>query len=167
MGERILRVKPLTPAAFGPFGEVIETAGHEAVWINERTSQRYNDLARVDVQEAGGTPLISIFRALPRPMPLAVQRLERHPLSSQAFYPLERRPFLVIVAEAGSEPLAERLQAFLASGFQGVNYRRNTWHHSLIALEQPCDFLVVDRGGPEANCEEQAVLGDRVLVKLS
>jgi ureidoglycolate lyase len=118
------------------------------------------------VQEAAGTALISIFRALPRPMPLAVESLERHPLSSQAFYPLERRPFLVIVAEEGSTPLAERMHAFLASGFQGVNYRRNTWHHSLIALEQPCDFLVIDRGGPEENCEERAVTGGRVLVKL-
>lgn len=166
MGERTLRIKPLTKEAFAPFGEVIETAGHEPVWINERTSQRYNDLAPVDVQEAAGTPLISIFRALPRALPLLVQNLERHPLSSQAFYPLERRPFLVIVAEQGSEPGAECLHAFLASGFQGVNYRRNTWHHSLIALEQPCDFLVIDRGGPQENCEERPVLGDRVLVKL-
>ena len=93
MGDQILRVKPLTAVAFAPFGEVIEAAGHEPIWINERTSQRYNDLARVDVQEAEGTPLISIFRAQPRAMPFVVKNLERHPLSSQAFYPLERRPF--------------------------------------------------------------------------
>ena len=39
---------------------------------------------------------------------------------------------------------------FLARGDQGVNYRRNVWHHPLIAMEAPSDFIVVDRlGGGE------------------
>jgi len=97
-------------------------ADHDAIWINEGTSQRYNDLAELDVQEAGGRPLISIFHALPRVLPLPIEIMERHPLSSQAFYPLERRAFLVVVAEAGAAPLAQRLHAFLSSGNQGVNY---------------------------------------------
>lgn len=167
MSDLILHPKSLTAAAFRPFGEVIAMADHEATWINEGTSQRYNDLAEVDVQEAGGRPLISIFHALPRPLPLTIEVMERHPLSSQAFYPLERRSFLVVVAEAGAAPLAQRLQAFLCSGDQGVNYRRNTWHHALIAIGQPCDFLVIDRGGPEPNCEEQRLSGERVLVALA
>jgi ureidoglycolate lyase len=167
MGDLILHPKPLTAAAFRPFGEVIAMADHEATWINEGTSQRYNDLAEVDVQEAGGRPLISIFHALPRPMPLPIEVMERHPLSSQAFYPLEQRAFLVVVAEDGEAPLARRLHAFLSSGEQGVNYRRNTWHHALIAIGQPCNFLVIDRGGPEPNCEEQRLSGERVLVALT
>jgi ureidoglycolate lyase len=48
-------------------------------------------------------------------------------------------------------------RAFLSSGSQGVNYRRNTWHHSLIALDGQSAFLVVDRGGPGENCEEMSV----------
>jgi Ureidoglycolate hydrolase len=35
-----------------------------------------------------------------------------------------------------------------------VNYRRNVWHHPLMALGQVSDFLVVDRDRPEANLEE-------------
>jgi len=166
MSELILYPVPLSAAAFAPFGDVIAMADHEATWINEGTSQRYNDLAEVDVQEAGGRPLISIFHALPRPLPLPIEVMERHPLSSQAFYPLERRAFLVVVAEEGLAPLARGLHAFLSSGDQGVNYRRNTWHHALIAIGQPCDFLVIDRGGPETNCEEQRLAGERVLVSL-
>jgi ureidoglycolate lyase len=167
MSELILHPKPLTAAAFAPFGDVIAMADHEATWINEGTSQRYNDLAELDVQAAGGRPLISIFHALPRPLPLPVEIIERHPLSSQAFYPLERRAFLVVVAEEGPAPMAQRVRAFLSSGDQGVNYRRNTWHHALIALGQPCDFLVIDRGGPETNCEELRLSGERVLVALA
>jgi ureidoglycolate lyase len=153
MSEMILQAIPLSAQAFAPFGEVIETQGRAWRWINEGTSQRFDDLAVVDVQQDGGRPLISIFRASPQPLPFEVRSLERHPLSSQSFYPLDARPFLVIVAEAGSAPRADEVRAFLSSGRQGVNYRRNTWHHALIALEQTSEFLVVDRGGPQENCE--------------
>ena len=150
----LVRATALTAAGFHDFGDVIDVAGRPPRAINENTSLRYDDLAAVDVLAAGGRPLVSIFEATPRPLPLAVRTLERHPLSSQAFYPLERRPFLVVVALEGSAPLHSRLRAFLSSGGQGVNYRRNTWHHSLIALDVVSRFLVVDRGGPGDNCEE-------------
>jgi ureidoglycolate lyase len=164
MSEIILLAVPLTAQAFAPFGDVIETEGRPSRWINEGTSQRFDDLARVDVLEGGGRPLISIFRASPRPLPFEVRSLERHPLASQSFYPLDGRPFLVIVADSGSAPISQRIRAFMSSGRQGVNYRRNTWHHSLIALEQTSNFLVVDRGGPEENCEEVQLGTDRVRV---
>jgi ureidoglycolate lyase len=149
-----LIAKPLTADAFAPFGEVIESANHAWRWINDNTCRRYDELARVDVLEAGGLPGISLFEADPRPLPLRLGKLERHPLSSQAFYPLQARAFLVVVAEDGVAPIATRIRAFLASGNQGVNYRRNTWHHALIAIEQTSRFLVVDRSGNDENCEE-------------
>jgi ureidoglycolate lyase len=159
MAEIILRPTALTAEAFRPFGDVIETWGRESRWINDNTCRRYDDLTHVDVSEAAGRPLISIFEANPRPLPFRVGKLERHPLSSQAFFPLEARPFLVVVAEGGVAPIADRIHVYLSSGSQGVNYRRNTWHHSLIALDQTSRFLVVDRGGAEENCEEATVDG--------
>jgi ureidoglycolate lyase len=75
------------------------------------------------------------------------------------------RPYLVIVAADGSGPIVERIRVFLSSGSQGVNYRRNTWHHALVALHQVSRFLVVDRGGAGENCEEVA-LEDVVLATL-
>ncbi len=164
MNELVLRARPLTASAFQPFGEVIETAGHAARPINEDTCLRYDDLARIDVAAQGGRPLLSVFVASPRPLPLRVRALERHPLSSQAFFPLESRRFLVVVAEDGAAPLSRRLHAFLSSGGQGVNYRRNTWHHPLIALDAPSHFVVVDRGGTGENCEETTVEDAVVLV---
>jgi ureidoglycolate lyase len=149
-----LKAAALSAQAFADFGEVIETAGHSPQWINEGTSQRFDDLSPVDVLADGGRPLISIFRASPRPLPFEVRLLERHPLSSQCFVPLDRLPFLVVVALAGPRPTASGLRAFVSTGGQGVSYRRNTWHHALLALERSCDFLVIDRGGPGANCEQ-------------
>jgi ureidoglycolate lyase len=134
-------------------------AGHAPRRINEGTCERFDDLAPVDVLANGGRPLISIFKAAPRPLPFEVRMLERHPLSSQAFYPLDGVPFLVVVAEDNDAgmPWSRRIRAFHAAGNQGVSYRRNTWHHALLAIGQPSHFLVVDRGGPDENCDEVMV----------
>ncbi len=164
MEQILLHVSPLSAAEFEPFGEVIEIAGHPPQWINNGTCERFDDLARIDVAEDGGRPLVSIFRARDQPLPIAVSSLERHPRSSQAFFPLEQLPFLIVVAHEGTVPLARNVRAFVSSGLQGINYRRNTWHHPLIALHRAAHFLVIDRGGPGENCEERALEGARVLV---
>jgi ureidoglycolate lyase len=155
----LLKAEPLTAEVFAPFGDVIQTAGRAPRVINEGTCERFDDLASVDVLANGGRPLMSIFKAAPRPLPFEVRALERHPLSSQAFYPLDGVPFLVVVADDGDAgtPWSNRIRAFRAAGDQGVSYRRNTWHHALLAIGQTSRFLVVDRGGPGDNCDEVAV----------
>lgn len=149
----ILRPAPLTQDAFAPFGEVIEVTG-EAIEINQGTTERYHDLARVDVSAEGGHPLINIFRGAATPLPFEVRMLERHPLGSQAFLPMEQVRFLVVVAPPGDTVAPDQVQAFLAEPGQGVNYARGTWHHPLLALGQTTDFVVVDRGGPGDNVDE-------------
>jgi ureidoglycolate lyase len=149
----------LDAQAFAPFGDVIEIEGRDSRWINDRTCRRFDDLAHIDVAEGGGRPLLSVFEAQPRSLPLPIRMLERHPLSSQAFFPLQTRPFLVVVAEDGPSACAGHLRVYLSSGHQGVNYRRNIWHHPLIALGEISRFLVIDRGGSGENCEELALDG--------
>jgi ureidoglycolate lyase len=149
----ILDVRPLTKAAFAPFGEVIETEGAEMRLINGGTTERYHDLADVEVTGEGARVLVNIFRGQAFAFPIDITMLERHPLGSQAFMPLQNRPFLVVVAEDdGGKPGMP--VAFLCKGNQGVNYARNAWHHPLISLEETSDFLVVDRGGEGNNLEE-------------
>ena len=148
-----LPVEPLTKEAFAPFGDVIETTGAEQLYINEGTTVRFHDLAALDLGQEGGRPLVSVFRATPRPIPIAVRMMERHPLGSQAFYPLAPEDWLVVVCAGGDRPDQSTLRCFRASGRQGVNYRAGTWHHPLLVL-QPQDFLVIDRGGPGDNLDE-------------
>lgn len=151
-----IAAQSLTREAFAPFGDVIETDGSRHFPINEGTTERFHDLAPVDVSDEGGRPLINLFRAQPRSLPLAVRIMERHSLSSQAFVPLSQRPFLVLVAPPGETVRIEDLKAFVAQDGQGVSYRRGVWHHPLIALEVESDFLVIDRGGPGENLDETA-----------
>ena len=149
-----LVIEPLTRAAFAPFGDVIELAGAKQIPINLGTTIRYHDLARVDVADEGGRTLVNLFRGQPRTLPFEVKMLERHPLGSQAFVPLNDKSYLVVVAPAG-ELDSGAIRAFVTSGWQGVNYAKGVWHHPLIALGEVSDFVVVDRGGDGLNLNEQ------------
>ena len=157
-GEHItaLTIEPLTKSAFAPFGDVIELEGAREIPINLGTTLRYHDLARVDVADEGGRPLISLFRGQPRALPFEVTMLERHPLGSQAFLPMTNKPYLVVVAPAGMLD-SQAVRAFVTRGWQGVNYAKGVWHHPLIALDEVSDFIVVDRGGQGHNCDEQTL----------
>ncbi|WLE59727.1 ureidoglycolate lyase [Burkholderia plantarii] len=150
---KTLAIEALTRAAFAPFGDVIETAGAKQIPINLGTTIRFHDLARIDVADGGGQPLVNLFRGQPRALPFEVTMLERHPLGSQAFLPLDARPYLVVVAPAGELDPA-KIRAFVTRGWQGVNYAKGVWHHPLIALGETSDFIVVDRGGEGVNLNE-------------
>lgn len=149
-----LTIKPLTREAFAPFGDVIELQGARQIPINLGTTMRFHDLAKVDVTDEGGRTLVNLFRGQPRVLPFEVKMLERHPLGSQAFVPLNDKPYLVVVAPAGDLDVA-RIRAFVSRGWQGVNYAKGVWHHPLIALGEVSDFVVVDRGGDGLNLNEQ------------
>lgn len=150
---RTILVEPLTANAFAPFGQVIERDGAHHYPINAGMTERYHDLARIELGGVHPRPLISLFHGQPYALPLALNLVERHPLGSQAFYPLSASPWLVIVAEdRGGTPV--RLRAFRPAPDQGVNIAMNTWHGVLTPLEVESDYLVVDRGGEGNNLEE-------------
>jgi len=161
-----LAIEPLTRDAFAPFGDVIELAGAQQVPINLGTTIRFHDLARIDVADEGGRPLVNVFRGEPRALPFEVTMMERHPLGSQAFVPLAHRPYLIVVAPAG-ELAPERIRAFVTRGWQGVNYAKGVWHHPLLALGDVSDFLVVDRGGAGLNLHEQNLPASRWLTEAA
>jgi ureidoglycolate lyase len=149
---RTIATEPLTRAGFARFGEVIELAGAERIAINQGFAERVNSLAQIDVGAEGGSVNVSIFTARARPQPIAVALMERHPIGSQLFYPLQDRPWLVLVCDDPHD--AASFRAFRASGRQGVNYRRNVWHHPLLVTSDDERFIVIDRTGPGDNLEE-------------
>ena len=150
---KTIHTEPLTRDAFAPFGQVIEAEGAHHYPINAGNCERFHDLARVELAGVHARPLISILKSKSFTLPLTLTLVERHPLGSQAFYPLSAHPFLVVVApdEAGT-PGTPR--AFLTGPGQGVNIAINTWHGVLTPLDVDADFLCVDRGGDGNNLEE-------------
>lgn len=163
MAGRTMTPQPLTAERFAPFGDVIQVQeGNKVLSINQGFTERHHDLAQVDVAEQDGRTLINIFRSTPMAQPIELRMMERHPLGSQAFIPLNDRPYLVAVAAPGEfDPSA--IQVFLAQPGQGVNYHKGTWHHFCLALDDVSDFLVVDRGGNGHNCDEVTLEGNDVI----
>ena len=139
---------PLTPAAFAPFGDVLQL-GDQFRLINDGWCERHHDLAQLDFGPDGRAG-ISVFNAKPRSLPYDFNLIERHPEGSQAFIPMSQNPFLVIVAHSpDAAPLA-----FLTAPGQAINLHRGTWHGVLTPLQAPGLFAVVDRIGPTPNLEE-------------
>ncbi len=158
---RTLTPIALTSTNFADFGDVVEARG-EAKPINYGQTKRYHDLASVDVTKNNGKALVNIFRSTPLPAPIKIEIMERHPLSSQLFMPLSGFPYLVVVAPKG-EFDESRIQVFLATPGQGVNYHAGTWHHYSLALDAISDFLVIDRGGNGDNCDEVRLVNPLII----
>ena len=152
---RELRPRPVTADAFAPYGDVLDRSLAERRTINEGTATRFHRMAAAEAE--GGGAVVSIFRGTSRGFPFGIRMMERHPLGSQAFFPLSPRDWLAVVApDAGGEPDPAGLECFLVRGDQGVQYGRGVWHHPLLVLEEEQDFLVVDRDGPGGNLVEHA-----------
>lgn len=149
--SRTLRATPLTRDDFAAFGEVIEVSGTPDKIINQGMCGRHHDLAQLDF--ADGRAGISLFNAKARNFPYTVDMVERHPDGSQAFIPVSGVPMLIIVAEdQDGKPV--NLRAFASQPGQSINLHRGTWHGVLAPIEQPGQYVVVDRIGDGANLEE-------------
>jgi len=161
---RALHLQPLTAEAFRAFGDVIDASTPcEKIVINEGNTTRHHALAQVERGTADGEAAISLFRARPMESGFVLRFMERHPLGSQAFINTGGTAYAVVVAPAG-ELDEQAIRGFIARPDQGVNYHRGTWHHYLLALYLPSDFVVIDRIGPGDNCDERRLAEPLTLV---
>ncbi|MFY3382572.1 ureidoglycolate lyase [Paracidovorax sp. MALMAid1276] len=179
----ILVPVPLTPEAFAPFGAVLQAPSPVGLGggndrgdtresglsrvaaearaaaqtgagraINGGTAERFDLVDDLQLGARGGRAQLAVFRAQARRFPLELQALERHQWGSQTFVPWGRGRFVAVVAAAGPAPQADALHAFVTDGHQGIVLWPGTWHHALVAVDAG-DFLVIERAGPEADCD--------------
>ena len=145
-----MKIEPLTKAGFAPFGDVIEIDGAQHFPINQGFAERFNDLAVVDAEAVN----ISIVIANPRPRPIAITLMERHPLGSQIFYPLQDRPWLVVVC--GNPKDATSFRAFSGHGPAG---------HQLCPQYLASSASGAGGGEPLSGCGPQGA-GQQIWKKL-
>jgi ureidoglycolate lyase len=128
--------QPLTLAAFARYGDVID--------LPEAAGRTYHEDALGNLRPHA-RPSVSVSLKPDSPgRPFRAELLERHEFSSQTFVPIDASRYLVVVAphaSAGGPDLA-RVEAFIATGRQGVTYRANTWHHGLTTLDRPGRFAI-------------------------
>ena len=165
MSENVITPLPITAERFAPYGDVIHAATAAKAAMNDARFERFHDLAKIDVEAAGGRIAISIARCkTATTLPHHFDMVERHPHGSQAFIPLSPFSFIVVVGPAGEAVEAADLCAFVTNGTQGVNYHKGVWHMPMIAMEAGQEFLIVDRAPREDNCEEY-ILGNPMMLE--
>lgn len=144
-----IKLAPIDSQAFAPYGAVLAPSpdgvrrNNFDLLVNQRTSARTN-LATVRADARGDQ------------RGMVVQTLERHRFSSQTFFPLTVRRYLVVVCPTALQglPDATRLLAFVVPGHVGIHYFPGTWHLGISVLEGEGDFLmVVHEDGSAGDCE--------------
>jgi len=156
--NKTVQLKPtlLSTEAFAPFGDVIQIEGAQHFEMNGGKLERYYDLANINIGTAtGGRPVMSIAKCVQTTeLPLDIAFLERHPHGSQAIFPLFSQGMIVVAAPVGESISPDSIRAFYSNGTQGINFHTGVWHLPIIALEPGQAFMIVDRGGPNMNCDE-------------
>ncbi|KZY51705.1 ureidoglycolate lyase [Sulfitobacter sp. KE29] len=148
--SNILTANKISSGAIAGLAELIDASDMPDKLINQGRCGRFHDRATLDVDGRLG---VSVFQSESFSMPFTMEMMERHPLGSQAFMPMQEGEYLVVLAEdKDGAPFAPR--AFIAGSGQAVNIGRNVWHGVLCPLSDPGLFIVVDRVSDGPNLEE-------------
>tara|TARA_B100000427_G_scaffold322593_1_gene324808 strand:- start:503 stop:997 length:495 start_codon:yes stop_codon:yes gene_type:complete len=147
-----INVKPkkVSKKNFKKFGQIIDTSKKKYFKINNGFAKRYDNLAKIDTSIKRGSTIVSIFSARKRSFPMKIDMMEKHPLGSQAFVPMEETSFLVFVAPKGERPNLKKIESFRIPKQTGINLNPGIWHFPLISTKN-MNFLVIDRKGKGNN----------------
>ena len=161
-----IKIKPkkINKKNFNKFGQIIDTSKKKYFRINNGYAKRYDNLGKIDTSTKKGKTIVSIFSAKTRRFPMKVDMMEKHPLGSQAFIPMEDTKFLVFVAPRGDKPDINKIQSFLVPKQTGVNYKAGIWHFPLISMKN-MNFLIVDRKGKGNNLVIYKFKKDKIILK--
>ena len=139
-----LQINKISKDNFSKYGQLVSTKDIESQNINEETTKSFYDLVNIEIYGDDKKCRVNIFKSIKRNFPLEINMLENHPLSSQAFIPLQKTNFIVVVAPISSEPDINLIETFLISPEEGINFKPKVWHFPLIATENS-DFLTIDK----------------------
>ena len=146
MTEKIIKPIPITKENFAKYGDMISTKDIKPLEINNGYAKRFDNLCRINTSLKKGNTIMSIFSAKKRNFPMNIKMMEKHPLGSQAFVPMNETTFLVFVAPKGKRPNTKKIESFIVPKQTGINYKPGIWHFPLISSKN-MNFLVIDRKG--------------------
>ena len=160
----IIKPKKITQKNFKEFGDLISTKKIKPININNGYAKRFDNLCRINTSLKKGNTILSIFSTKKRKFPMKIDMMEKHPLGSQAFVPMNETNFLVFVAPKGKKPEIEKIKSFIVPKQTGVNYKPGIWHFPLISKKK-MNFLVIDRKGKGNNLIIHKFNKEKILLK--
>jgi ureidoglycolate lyase len=131
---------------FSEFGHVIhKKSAFKKILINQGTTVRHHNISDLELNNEDGIPTISIFSGSPRNIPIQIKIMEKHPIASQSFLPVQNIDWLIVVSkEKDGMPDLDTMRCFYVEGDVGITYKKNIWHHPLLVRKNQ-DFWIVDR----------------------
>jgi ureidoglycolate lyase len=141
-----ISIEQLDINIFSKFGDIIQKKNAlELRSINQGTTTRYHNISKLSLESKNGNSSISIFSGSPRDLPIEIKIMEKHPIASQSFLPIQDYDWLIVVCEEKNElPDLSTLRCFQVDGDTGITYNKNIWHHPLLVKKKQ-DFWVIDR----------------------
>ena len=161
----IIRPKKINHKNFKKFGDLISTRKTKPIRINNGYANRYGNLCNINTSIKNGNTIMSIFSAKKRKFPMKIDMMEKHPLGSQAFVPMNETKFLVFVAPKGKKPNTKKIKSFIVPKQTGINYKPGIWHFPLISTKS-MNFLVIDRKGIGNNLIIYKFKNEKISLKL-
>ena len=154
---RELVAAPLDVGVYAPYGAVVSARAEPGRDANHGTAEAWDALATLESTRPAAHATASLFRCAPLQTPtLPVRWLERHSCATQLFVPMNAGRYLVVVARGGDAPDPSSLAAFVATGAQAITYAPGVWHHPMVALDRPIDFVnVLHVDGTARDCDER------------
>ena len=139
-------IEQLDTNIFSNFGKIIQKKNAlELRSINQGTTTRHHNISKLNLESKNGNSGISIFSGSPRSFPIEIKIMEKHPIASQSFLPIQDYDWLVVVSEEKNDlPDLSTLRCFHVNGDTGITYNKNVWHHPLLVKKEQ-DFWVIDR----------------------
>ena len=141
-----LKIEILNTDNFSPFGDILnKKSSLKEVRINQGTTTRHHNISELKLTDQNGIPAISIFSGSPRKIPIEIKIMEKHPIASQSFLPIQNHDWLVVVCKERNElPDLDTLRCFHVDGNVGITYKPGVWHHPLLVKKKQ-DFWIIDR----------------------
>ncbi len=144
-----LTPQAITEENFAPYGKVIML----------RHGLELSAIAHTDDKS---NMAVKVIQANKINMGDPVPFLERHPLSTQTFIPMNEGRFVIVVAKITSDNSVDldTLRSFITNGSQGIQYDSHTWHMPFSALDTEKQFAVIDRHPNEKDNKNINILFD-------
>jgi ureidoglycolate lyase len=154
-----LKIEPIDAATFMPFGQLIPPRAP-----GQGRQELFEELQN---ERASARPRLSMATVEPKALPLTAVQMERHVHSSQVFVPVDSAGYLVVVAPHGADGMPDlgNIRAFSVPGDTGLNYRADTWHHPLSALERTGRFAILTFVDGTSADEEFVDLPQEVVIE--
>ena len=160
----IIKPKKITRKNFQKFGDLISIKKKKSININDGYAKRFDNLCKINTSSKKGKTIMSIFSAKKRKFPMNIKMMEKHPLGSQAFVPMNETTFLVFVAPKGKKPNTKKIKSFIVPKQTGINYKPGIWHFPLISTKN-MNFLVIDRKGMGNNLIIHNFKNEKISIK--